>query len=387
MSVTAPTPLGLGAGARPARVATRLAFFVAGFANSAWAPLVPFAKRHAGIDDASLGLLLLCLGLGSIVSMPLAGAASARFGCRTMIVGSGLVAALMLPLLATLGVPWALALALALFGAGIGGIDVAMNIQAIVVERAAGVPLMSGFHGLFSVGGIAGAGGTALLLWLGLPPLPAACCVLAASAVLLLLAAPASLPTGRAGQGGGASFAIPRGIVLLIGAMAFVCFLAEGAALDWSAVFLSTVIGTALSLGGAGYAAFATAMTMGRLTGDRFVAAVGHRRAVLLGGVVAAAGFCVVAWAASTVAALLGFVLVGAGCANIVPVLFSATGRQTAMAESVAVPAVTTLGYAGILVGPAAIGFLAHAATLRVAFLVLAALLLVVGAARRRLPA
>ena len=363
--------------------ATRLVFFITGFGGAAWAALVPFARARAGLDDGSLGLLLLCLGIGSIVTMPLSGAAAARFGCRSVIVAAGIAAALALPLLASLSSRPALVAALMLFGAGIGGLDVAMNIQAIIVERASARSMMSGFHGLFSLGGIAGAGGMALLLVAGTAPLQAALCV--SLVMLAVLAASAShlLPYGSRAEG--PAFAIPHGIVLFIGLLCFVLFLAEGAVLDWSAVFLSSIRHMARSYAGLGYAAFAATMTVGRLMGDRIVDALGPRRVVLAGALCAACGFVLTLVVGSWPLALLGFALVGVGCANIVPVLFSAVGRQTVMPEPVAVPAITTLGYAGILAGPAGIGFIAHLSSLPAAFAVLAAMLVAVSLGSRML--
>ncbi len=363
--------------------ATRVVFFITGFGNATWAALVPFAKARAGISDGALGLLLLCLGIGSLVTMPLSGAAAARFGCRRVMVAAALVVAATLPLLATLPDFAPLAVALMAFGAGIGAIDVAMNIQAIIVERASGRSMMSGFHGLFSAGGIAGAGGMAALLSAGASPLSATLCVCLGIVAALAIAASRLLPYGARNEG--PAFAVPHGIVLFIGLLCFVLFLAEGAVLDWSAVFLTSVRHMATSYAGLGYAAFATTMTIGRLAGDRIVDRLGPRRVVLIGGLCAAFGFIVATTIPSWEVALLGYALVGVGCANIVPVLFSAVGRQRVMPENVAVPAITTLGYAGILAGPAGIGFIAHVASLPAAFLILAALLAAVALSRRML--
>jgi len=159
---------------------TRIAFFIAGFGVSAWAPLVPFAKARAGIDDGVLGLLLLCLGAGSIVAMPLAGALSARLGCRVVITTSAVLLCLILPFLATASSLPLIVVVLLAFGASIGSIDVAMNIQAIIVERASGRAMMSGFHGLYSLGGIAGSASMAALLGGGASPLLRPCASLSA---------------------------------------------------------------------------------------------------------------------------------------------------------------------------------------------------------------
>jgi MFS family permease len=364
-----------------AQRATRIVFFITGFGNSAWAALVPFAKNRADISDGALGVLLLCLGIGSIVTMPLSGAFAARFGCRRVIIIAALVVAATLPFLATLSALPSLIATLMIFGAGIGAIDVAMNVQAIIVERASGRSMMSGFHGLFSLGGIAGAGGMAALLIGGASPLTATLCVSFGILMALAIAGAHLLPYGA--KADGPAFAIPHGIVLLIGMLCFVMFLAEGAVLDWSAVFLTSVRHLAASYAGLGYAAFATTMTIGRLAGDRIVDRLGQKRVVLIGGLCGASGFVLATMLPSWQMALLGYALVGVGCANIVPVLFSAVGRQSVMPENVAVPAITMLGYAGILTGPAGIGFIAHLTGLPTAFLILAAMLAVVSLGSR----
>lgn len=362
---------------------TRVAFFIAGFSIAAWAPLVPYAKARVGLDEGTLGLLLLCLGVGSIIAMPLAGALAARIGCRRVLLLSTAIICLCLPLLATLSSLPLLIAVLFIFGAGMGALDCAVNLQAIIVERASGKTMMSGFHGLFSLGGIAGAAGVAGLLSVGASPLVSMFAVVAIVLVALFKAAPHFLTYGS--QSDGPAFAMPRGVVLFLGLLCFTVFLSEGAMLDWSAVFLSELRGVQTSYAGLGYAVFALTMTLGRLFGDAVVRRVGPRQVVILGGLCAAAGLALATLVPSWQAALLGYALVGAGCSNIVPVCYSALGRQKSMPENVAVPALTTLGYAGILVGPAAIGFVAHASSLELAFLIVAVMLLAVAAAGTRL--
>jgi fucose permease len=355
------------------QISTRIVFFVAGFGLASWAPLVPFAKAHVGIDEGALGLVLLCLGAGSITTLPMAGALAARFGCRQVVIGSAVPLCLTLPLLATAATPVALAVGLFVFGAALGAIDVTMNIQAIIVERRSGRSMMSSFHGLFSVGSIAGPSCMAALLDAGASPLAATLCVTAGITAALAVAAPNLLPYGS--ESGGPVFALPRGIVLFIGALCFVAFLAEGAMVDWSALFLTSVRGMNVVYAGLGYATFSLTMTIGRLTGDRIMQRLGGRKIVIFGGLCAAMGFAIAALVPVWQAVLLGYAFVGVGCSNIVPVLYTSAGRQKIVPEHAAVPAITTLGYAGILVGPAAIGFVAHAASLSVAFLCLTVLL------------
>ncbi|PMZ98449.1 MULTISPECIES: MFS transporter [unclassified Pseudomonas] len=372
-AINTPPPLAPG---RLQQMSTRIAFFIAGLGIAAWAPLVPYAKARAGLDEGTLGLLLLCLGVGSILAMPLAGILATRFGCRKVATGGTLLICAALPLLATMSSIPALIATLFMFGAGLGTVDSTVNLQAVIVERASGKNMMSGFHGLFSLGGIVGAAGVSALLGLGLSPLAAMLVVVVVLIAALFKAVPHMLPYGS--ESSGPAFAVPHGIVLFIGGMCFIVFLTEGAALDWSAVFLAQERGIDTAYAGLGYAAFALTMTAGRLTGDRIVRALGATRIILFGGLLAAAGLFLATFAPSWQAALLGYALVGAGCSNIVPVLYTAVGKQTVMPESIAVPAITTLGYAGILAGPAVIGFVAHASSLSFAFGLMATLLVAV---------
>ncbi|MEC4240076.1 MULTISPECIES: MFS transporter [unclassified Pseudomonas] len=363
------------------QMSTRIAFFIAGFGLAAWAPLVPYAKARAGLDEATLGLLLLCLGAGSILAMPIAGILATRFGCRRVLIGGTLLICLALPLLATASSLALLIATLFVFGAGLGAVDSTVNLQAVIVERASGRNMMSGFHGLFSVGGIAGAAGVSALLALGLSPLWAIVVVIVLILAALLKAAPHLLAYGS--ESTGPAFAVPHGVVLFIGLLCFTVFLAEGAMLDWSAVFLTTEKNIGEAYAGLGYAAFALTMTAGRLMGDTIVKRLGARRVIVLGGMFAAAGMALATLGTGWEVALLGYALVGVGCSNIVPVLYTAVGKQTVMPENIAVPAITTLGYAGILAGPAAIGFIAHASSLSIAFLLITAMLMAVAISGR----
>ncbi|MDQ0980138.1 MFS transporter [Pseudomonas synxantha] len=367
-----PTPAPVVPG-RLEQMSTRIAFFIAGFGIAAWAPLVPYAKARANLNEGTLGLLLLCLGVGSIIAMPAAGALASRYGCRRVLTAGTLMICLALPMLATVSSIPLLIAGLFLFGAGLGTVDSTVNLQAVIVERASGKTMMSGFHGLFSLGGIVGAAGVSGLLGLGLSPLQATLVVVIIMAVALFKAAPHLLPYGS--ESSGPAFAMPHGVVLFIGCLCFIVFLAEGAVLDWSAVFLSAERGLDEAYAGLGYAAFALTMTAGRLTGDAIVRRLGATLVIVIGGALACAGLLLATLLPAWETALLGYALVGAGCSNIVPVLYTAVGRQKVMPEHIAVPAITTLGYAGILAGPAMIGFIAHGSSLSTAFVLIAVLL------------
>ena len=372
------------ASAFPARLSTRLSFLVAGLAMASWAPQVPYAKARLGLDDSAFGLLLLCFGVGSVLAMQITGAAVARVGSRPVVLIGGAGLCLILPLLAYANSAASLALSLLAFGASIGSLDVAMNVHAVEVEQAAEEPLMSGFHGMYSLGGLSGAAGGTALLSSGLQPGTAACVAAIVAAVLMVLTAPGLL---RAKSAQAAPLiAVPHGIVILIGILAFIAFLTEGAVLDWGALLLTGTFRVPAAQAGIGYTLFSVAMTLGRLTGDLVVSRLGQRRVLLWGGLTVTAGFALllvlpVAWVASC-----GFFLIGLGAANLVPILFSTAGRQSSMPPALAVAAMSTLGYAGILIGPAAIGFVASATSLRAAFVMLAIIMLGFPLLRFRIP-
>ncbi|MGI3428454.1 MFS transporter [Providencia stuartii] len=362
--------------AKKEQVATRIIFFIAGFATASWAAIVPFVKANTGANDATLGLLLLCFGVGALIAMPLTGAIAAKFGCRKLMVASTIAFCLLLPLLPAISHIGILIVGLLLFGVGIGLTDCAMNIQAVIVDKASEKPIISGFHGYYSVGGIVGAGAMSAILLMGTPPIAAAIIISLVSLLLLSISFKGFLSYANAPTG--PLIAIPKGIVLVIGIICFAIFLAEGTILDWSAVFLIEHHGLEESLGGLGFAAFATTMTIGRLTGDKIVMRVGSARVVFWGALLACIGFMIAVLSPYLSIAIIGYALVGAGCSNIVPVMFSSIGKQNTMPEALAVPAVSTLGYLGILAGPAAIGFVAFQFTLATALLTIAALLVII---------
>ncbi|MCS3726646.1 MFS transporter [Bradyrhizobium betae] len=359
---------------RPAtRLATRLAFLVAGFGIACWAPLVPFAKARLGVDDGVLGLLLLSLGIGSVVAMLMTGVMSARYGSKPIILAGGLGLALVLPLLAVASSPATLALALLAFGAALGSIDVAMNIHAVEVERDAPRPLMSGFHALFSIGGFAGSALMTALLSLQTGALASTLICAFLMLIAMLLTWPRLLRSVQVQDG--QLFVLPHGSVLLLALLGAITFLVEGAMLDWSALL---VIGAGLvsdTQGGIGYIVFSIAMTVGRLGGDAVVARIGDRMTLIWGSLIAIAGFVVLLTAPVAAVAVAGFLLIGLGASNLVPVLFRRAARQTVMPTGLAVAAITTAGYAGILVGPAGVGFVARLGGLSMAFWILAALM------------
>ena len=336
-----------------------------------------------GVDEGVLGLLLLCMGVGSILAMPMTAWLTSRYGCRQVITFSAAGLCFVLPVLATANSVWLMALALVGFGVVMGCTSVSMNLQAVLVERNAGRALMSGFHAMFSLGGIVGSGLIALLLAQGVSPLWAAAAASLLLAGLLIAARPGLLEKTDDGGSKPPAFVVPRGVVIAIGVLSLLAMLAEGGVLDWGALFMIETHNADLGLAGFAYTAFAITMTIGRLCGDALRTRLGDLTVLIASAALATIGFLASLFLPSAAAALAGFLLVGAGISNIAPILFTLTGRTKRMPANLAVASVLTVGYVGIIAGPAAIGFVAHATSMQTAFLLLCAAMVVIGLSAR----
>lgn len=365
------------------RTSTRLIFALGGIILGAWAPLVPVAKLRLGIDEGTLGLLLLCMGVGSILAMPATAYLTSRYGCRQVISASAAGLCLVLPVLATAGSVWLMALTLVGFGMVMGCTSVAMNLQAVIVERNEGKALMSGFHAMFSLGGIIGSGGIAAMLALGVTPLQASLVISLVLASLLLAARPGLLAESEGGGTKAPAIVVPQGVVIAIGVLSLLAMLAEGGVLDWGALFMVEAHNADFGLAGFAYTAFAITMTIGRLLGDRLRTAFGDLNMLIGSAILATLGFLASLFLPTAIAALAGFLLVGAGISNIAPILFTMTGRTKRMPANLAVASVLTVGYVGIIAGPAAIGLIAHATSIQTAFLLLCFAMVVIAIAAR----
>ena len=363
-------PMPMPEAVRRARWALAAVFFANGAVLGSWVPHIPLAQARLALGPAMLGLALLAMAAGALLAMPLTGAVIGRVGSAPVVRSSAFAfcAALPLPVMAP-SLPLLVA-ALALFGAANGAMDVAMNAHAVAVEKRRGQPVMSTFHALFSLGGLAGAtvGGAALTVMPGVTHAVAVFAVLGAAlpiALARLLPADADVGVRRTG------FARPSHATLGLGVLTFLVLLSEGAILDWSAVYLHTDLGVEAGTAAAGFAAFSAAMAAGRLAGDglrqRFGAEPLARGSALLAAIGLAAGLAL----ETPTAMVAGFGCAGLGLANLVPLLFSAAGRTTGQGAGTAIAAVATIGYTGFLVGPPVIGFVAAATTLRAALAIL----------------
>ena len=352
--------------------ATRAFFFIGGFGSASWAPLVPLLRARLAIGDDVLGLLLLCIGIGSLATMPLSGALAARLGCRRVLMVTGMLFACALLAVTLVDSLWIAVPIILAFGALMGCIDVVINIAAVIVEKWIGRRIMSGMHAFWSLGGFVGAG--LYGVWVGVLGLTAFQSTAIAAGIVLALTVGFGRNLIPYGGGGGSLIAIPRGIVVFVGITAFIAFLSEGAVMDWSGVYLTAVRGMDLALAGVGFSVFSAAMLTMRFLGDRVVQRIGQRPIAVGGALLTFLGILLVMFAPVDALLYAGFFAIGIGSANIVPVFFSLMGRQNIMPIGTAVSAVSTMGYLGILAGPAAIGFVSSATNLQTAFGMLAAL-------------
>jgi MFS family permease len=345
---------------RASRLAVLAVFFTNGLVIGSWVVRIPAVKERLGLGDGLLGVALLGMAVGALVAMPIVGALVSRFGSRRIVGVTALVlaASLLAPALAPS--LFFLVPALLLLGAANGGLDVAMNAQAVAVERGYGRPIMSSFHAAWSFGGLGGAALGGLLASKGVGPLPHFAAVAAVVAVAFVVAYGSLLPSqADASDEGTPAFARPTRALLGLGIISFCVLLGEGAMGDWSAVYLDDTLKTGPGFAAAGYAAFSLSMAFGRLFGDRFTELLGPTRLVRSCAVLAAVGLGIALAAAQPISALAGFACAGAGFSIIFPTALSAAGR-TSGPTGPALAAVTTAAYTGFLIGPPFIGFLAE---------------------------
>jgi predicted MFS family arabinose efflux permease len=338
------------------RRATFLTFAVNGAMIGTWVAHIPWLQESIGASKTTIGLCLLCMAAGALVSMPLTGHILDSRSSASLTRATTLVFCLMLPLPLLATSPWALGAILFVFGASNGAMDVSMNAHGVAVERALRKPIMSSLHGGWSVGGFAGAGVVALAAAAGVDPRVESLLVgIGLWLAALWITRRLGSASAQASEAGGLAW--PSRAVLLIGGLCFLTMLAEGGIADWSGIYLRH--DTAASTGAAALAftGFSLGMAIARLGGDVLNERLGAGRLLRSGMTLTALTLGVVLLIGETVPAVVGFVLCGLGIANAVPLLFSAAGRLEPAGPSLA--AAFTLGYLGFIVGPPVIGITA----------------------------
>ena len=354
-------------------------YFLGGFGFTSWASLIPFLRQQLQIQDDHLGFLLLAVGLGALIMMMLAGSIAGRLGCRRSLTIAGLAIAVVLNVLCYVPA-YAAALVMAvLLGSSLGLLDVVVNINGIFIERKVHKRLMSGLQAMWSLGNFAGAAFFASLLHLGFYWK-----IVMIAGLCVCFFAP-HLHGERQASGKGASLVLPKGKIVLIGLVCTIAFLVEGSINDWSGVFMTTEKGIDISQSGLGLTLFTASAFLARLPGDSLTMHFGPRRLLALSLPVAFAGFLGILLISGGPLLFASYILIGVGCANTVPIFYSSLGTQKDMPVADAVAAVSTIGYAGILLAPAVLGFIGRAFSLTASFALVTALLVIMSIMAMRL--
>jgi MFS family permease len=364
-----------GHAGRSQRAAVIAVFASHGLLFASWTAHIPEVKAHLALSDGALGFALLGAPVGSVVAMVVVARLLPRVGSRIMVQVCLLGYCLAGPLVGVAGSRPALVAALFGWGVFQGALDVSMNTQAVTVERAAGRPLMSGFHGTWSIGAFAGAGAGALGVAAGLALTPQllllAIPVLAVAGPLTLRMLPDAQVPGTVGRTAPVRLARP---LLVLGAIAFACMLCEGASADWASVYLHGSVHSGAAVAGLGYTAFLLTMVAVRLSGNRLSAVLRPARLLPLLAALAAGGFAAGLLSGSTAGVIAGFACLGIGLGLVVPAVFSAAGRLADISAGTAIAVVSACGWAGFVFGPPIIGELASATSLTAALAILPAL-------------
>ncbi len=343
-------------------------FFVNGAAAATWLPLIPAVQQKLALNASELGIALLGVAVGAVVATPSTGWLVGRAGGRRVVTLAAIACCIILPLLLIAPALPVLTLTLVLFGAALGTMDVSMNIHGAVVEAVYERPLMSTFHGFYSIGGFAGALVSSALAAVGMAPFDRAfwpALLLGAVALFAHKWLPPAQPRTESRRSTArVRLQRPSWAMTALGIMAFCSLLAEGASGDWSALYLHKSLGADAAFAATAFAAFSVAMAVGRLSGDWLTRRLGAALLLRSGGALAALGLTATLLLGRPAVAIGGFGLVGLGLANVVPTVFSAAGRSRSVAPRVAIAAVASAGYAGLLAGPPLIGFAAQAFSL-----------------------
>lgn len=353
----------------PQRLAVSLIFLANGFVVGSWAPKIPEFATRLELDESELGLMIMCFGIGSLCAMPAVGALISGNGSRAVM---RFMAALTIPCLIFVTVApsvWTAAVALFIIGALIGGMDVAMNANAVEVEKRQGRAIMSSCHGCWSLGGVAGAGlGGVLIALYGVHVHAVAASVLtgiivAAAWTRILADQPLAQPT----EPDHPAASTPRpglltagAAVWLTGIICLIMMTPEGAILDWGALYLREELGADPALSGLAFGAFSAAMALMRFLGDLVRDRFGAVRTFRVSAILAMIGLTTAGMAHTPELAIAGFAVAGLGFANTVPIAFSAAGNLPGLPQGLAISVVTFMGYSGILFAPSLIGFVAE---------------------------
>jgi MFS family permease len=352
------------------RLAVAIFFFVNGFCYSNWVARMPEVKDIYNVSYGTLSTLLLFTAAGSLTAMPFAGIISAMFGSRRITGVLGILFCLVIPLIPQFSNLWMIRIMFYMIGVIAGGLDVAMNGQAVFVERLWKRPIMSSFHAVFSIGTALGAGSGALFTKFHIP-LSIHLSIIALLGLILNAWAAMNLVHDKPQknlntEGSSVGLRLPTAAILPLGIIAFCGMTGEGSMADWSAMYMNKIVGKDLSFSALAFGSFTTAMTIGRFFGDSLLENLGKRKLLIYNSLAAIFGLSLSLIFLNPYIVLLGFFITGLGVATIVPIVYSSAGNTEGVSPSVGIAMATTVGYAGFFVGPPVIGYIADLSTLRV---------------------
>ena len=362
------------------RIAVNLFFFINGFLYANCTSRLPELKTHFGVSNSVLGTMLFTTALGALVAMPLTGWLSTRYSSGQLVIYAGFLFCCAVPCIAFSPYIWLGRMSFFMTGFFSGAMDITMNAQAVLVERIFKKTIMSSFHAAFSVGMALGAGTGALFADYHFP-LQSHLVYMAIFSILVLASVtPILIRNQREQPIPGKETNSRKKIPLAIWLLAIVGFCGmtgEGSMVDWSAIYTNTVVGSTKAFSALAVGAFATAMTIGRLFGDRLIDKAGKQTVLYCSCFAAIAGLAVVLLVISAPAAIAGFFLVGAGLSNVVPMTYSMAGNLKGVEPAAGIAFASTIGYSGFFIGPPVIGYLGDAYGLRIGLCFTLCLLLI----------
>jgi predicted MFS family arabinose efflux permease len=361
-----------------ARVTVSLAFFLNGAFFACLACRLPDIQRRLNLDEAQLGMALLCCAIGAFVGVAAAGVICAHHGSHRIVIFAGFVCCVSLSLLSFAATPWVLALVFVCFGAATATMDVAMNINGVAVEKLRPKPIMSSLHGMFSLGGVTFAAVGWLVVRSGVSVQAHFVGAAIVFAAVLIGMRPRLLPAVMAEDQVAPAFAWPEKAVLVIGLIGFCAFLSEGAMGDWSAIYMRKVLHQTPAASTLGYLAFTLTMMVTRFSGDAILHRWGPSTTLRVCGLITAVGMGLALWFVVPWLTIVGFGSVGMGMATVAPIAFSVGGRIGGDRPDHAISSIATVSYVAFLVGPSLIGFIANAWSLREAMIVVVVLALAI---------
>lgn len=350
------------------RIAVGSFFFLAGICFASWASRIPDIQAKLKLNNAALGGILLCLPVGLLTSLPIAGFLVAKYGSRIVVMLAAVLYAITLPLLGSAASVSLLMITLFVFGFGGNMLNISVNTQAVGTESLYHKPIMASFHGVWSLAGFTGAAVGTLMVRFRILPAYHFLYITGLACLILFIFSGSLLQRDVNRNEKQPIFAKPDKSIINFGLIAFCSMICEGAMFDWSGIYFLKIVRPGAAWVTVGYTAFMSTMATGRFVGDWVAYKLGMKRMLQLSGSMTAGGLLLAVCFPQFITATIGFLIVGAGVSSVIPMIYSAAGKSKVMSPGVAIAAVSTIGYLGFLFGPPFIGFIAQVTSLRLSF-------------------